>query len=482
LPAIIDNRLDGRTWSYREIEDRSILAGKKLLTLGSRRGDRVAIIADNSAELLCCYLGAMRVGLVAVPINFKLPPSMIDFILKDSGATLAVTDKGHANLVPPGFVSVRLDDETFISRGDVYAGYESEEVFPEPGEIAEILYTSGSTGRPKGVPLSHDGQIWALSVHVQCDPLLAERTIVAAPMYHMNAIISLSVALMNGIRVILMPRFKARDWLQAIEKYQCTVIGGIPSMLAMAAQEVDLINKLNFSSVRRVSIGSAPLSEALIERIKAIFPNAMVSNGYGTTEAGPSVFGDHPNGRPRPPLSVGYPIDGIQWRLTRGTETEGVLEVKTPALLQGYWNLPEVTETKIREGWYDTGDIMRRDSDGFFFFVGRSDDMFVCGGENVFPGEIEKMIEKHPGVVQAAVVAVPDSIKGQVPIAFVVIKPGSRLSTEELKEFSLREGPAYSHPRAFVFVESVPVGSTHKVDKRPLMELAIEASRSAGRR
>ena len=161
-----------------------------------------------------------------------------------------------------------------------------------------------------------------------------------------------------------------------------------------------------------------------------VFPNARVTNGYGTTETGPIVFGAHPDGKPRPKLSLGYPVPQIEWKLVGGaSEDEGVLAPQPPAddrLPQP----PEATAKRLTDGWYDTGDVMRRDADGFFFFVGRADDMFVCGGENVYPGEVEKLLERHPAVLQVRVVPVADEIKDQLPVAFVVARPGSADSEE----------------------------------------------------
>src|SRR5262249_29797941 len=144
----------------------------------------------------------------------------------------------------------------------------------------------------------------------------------------------------------------------------------------------DLLATLDLTSVKAVTIGSAPLTEALVARVQAMFPNATISNGYGTTEAGPSIFEDHPRGLPRPLLSLGYPLAEVGVRLVGGTDEEGVLHVRSPAMFSEYLNLPEVTHEKLRDGWYDTGDVMRRDAEGFYYFTGRADDMFVCGGEN----------------------------------------------------------------------------------------------------
>jgi long-chain acyl-CoA synthetase len=216
--------------------------------------------------------------------------------------------------------------------------------------------------------------------------------------------------------------------------------------------------------------------------VHALFPNAHIENGFGTTEAGPAVFGPHPQGLPRPPLSVGYPLPSIGCRLEEGDRADqGVLALKTPALMPGYLNLPQATEARMRDGWYITGDVMRRDSNGFYFFVGRADDMFVCGGENVYPGEVEKLLERHHAVAQAIVVPAPDDIKGQIPVAFVVPRPGVRANVEEIKQFALREGPAYAHPRFVEFRTILPVAGTHKIDRSALTAEAARISRAAGR-
>jgi acyl-CoA synthetase (AMP-forming)/AMP-acid ligase II len=349
-----------------------------------------------------------------------------------------------------------------------------------PPQTGEILYTSGSTGRPKGVVLSHAGQLWALSVHVAATPMAGERSLIVAPLYHMNALFNVSVCLLNGIEVVLMPRFDAAAYLKAVARHRCTLLSGIPTMFALMARQRELLTRLDLSSVKAVTIGSAPLTEALVARVQEMFPQAAISNGYGTTEAGPSIFEDHPQGLPRPLLSLGYPLPDVEVRLAGGTGDAGVLQVRSPAMFTEYLNLPGVTGAKLHDGWYDTGDVMRRDRSGFYYFTGRADDMFVCGGENVYPGEIEKMLERHPAVLQAAVVAVPDEIKGEIPIAFVVLKERG-VSPEELKRFALESGPAYSHPRAFVVVDELPVATTHKLDKRPLQAQALAAAKALKR-
>jgi acyl-CoA synthetase (AMP-forming)/AMP-acid ligase II len=252
-------------------------------------------------------------------------------------------------------------------------------------------------------------------------------------------------------------------------------------MFALMVRERDLVERLDFSAVREVMIGSAPLTDALLTQVQRLFPAAQVENGFGTTEAGPAAFGPHPDGRPTPPLSVGFPLSEIGCALVDGpSPDEGVLALRTPALMRGYLNLPQATAARMRDGWYLTGDVMRRDADGFYYFLGRADDMFVCGGENVYPGEIEKLLERHPRVAQAIVVPAPDDIKGQIPVAFIVPR-GERPTPEDLKQYALAHAPAYAHPRFIECRESLPVSGTHKIDRTALTSEAARISRAAGR-
>ncbi len=480
--ALIDLAAPSRSLSCAALDTAAESFAAALVNAGIAPGERVAILGENCSEYLIAYMGTMRAGAVSVPVNHRLPAETVRYILGDCAAWLCVVDAAREPLVPDALPRIRLRSagsdgfEAFVA-----GGAQRPANRPPAPDTAEILYTSGSTGRPKGVVLSHAGQLWALSVHVGPSPMAGERALVVAPLYHMNALFNISVCFLNGVEVVLMPHFDAAAYLTAAAEHRCTMLSGIPTMFALMARQPALLARLDLSSVKAVTIGSAPLTEALVERVQRMFPQAVISNGYGTTEAGPSIFEDHPAGLPRPLLSLGYPLPEVEVRLAGGaTPDEGVLQVRSPAMFTEYLNLPEVTRQKLRDGWYDTGDVMRRDAQGFYYFTGRADDMFVCGGENVFPGEIEKMLERHPAVLQAAVVPVPDEIKGEIPIAFVVLRDRN-FPLEELKRFALESGPAFSHPRAFVPVEELPVASTHKLDKRPLKAKALEVARALGR-
>jgi acyl-CoA synthetase (AMP-forming)/AMP-acid ligase II len=214
-----------------------------------------------------------------------------------------------------------------------------------------------------------------------------------------------------------------------------------------------------------------------MEALHRTLPQAKVTNAYGTTEAGPVVFGPHPKGLPQPELSVGYPHPKVQLRLVDGTNrnaVQGVLEMKSPALMLGYHNRPELRSVFTEDGLYVTGDVFRRDENGFHYFVGRTDDMFVSGGENIYPSDVERMLERDPDVAQACVVPIDDEIKGQKPVAFIVPKPGHAPTEDGIKRFALANAPAYQHPRFVWFVDKLPLASTNKLDRSALRRLAEE--------
>jgi len=277
--------------------------------------------------------------------------------------------------------------------------------------------------------------------------------------------------------MVLLPQFNARCYVEAIGRFKVTWLTSVPTMLALATREYETLARTDLSSVEIARTGSAPITQSLIDEVRRAFPKATLGIAYGTTEAGPVMFGPRP-GLAKPDLAVGWPLPGVEVRLVGpdGKEAiEGELWIRTPANMAGYLNLPAKTkEVLTDEGWYKSGDVFRRDATGAYTFVGRTDDMFVCGGENIYPGEVEGMLERHDDIVQACVVPVPDEVKGEKPFAFVVLRPGARLTEDEVKRFALDNAPAYQHPRGVVFITELPLATTNKVDRKTLGRIARE--------
>jgi acyl-CoA synthetase (AMP-forming)/AMP-acid ligase II len=476
--AIIDlgGEAPPREFSYAAVDAMADGVARALVARGFARGERIAILSANRAEYLAAYYGIMRAGLVAVPVNFKFPRATIDFILRDAGARLVFCDPPRRADVPGDLACVQFGGqgaeafERFLDRGPFAA------IVPREREPAMFLYTSGSTGRPKGVVLSHRSHIWVVETRL-APGLDRHRYLIAAPLYHMNALALAKLACAAHATIVLLPQFGASAYIAAIERYRCSWLTAVPPMIAMMLREEEQLARTDLSSVEYIRMGSAPVSASLMAAIRRALPRAAVTNAYGTTEAGPVVFGPHPKGLPQPEASVGYPHPAVVLRLADGTgrdATQGVLEMRCPALMNGYHNRPDVAPPFTADGFYVTGDVFRRDGDGFHYFVGRADDMFVSGGENIYPADVERMLERHPAVAQAAVVPIEDEIKGQKPVAFVVTKPDARASDDEIKRFALANAPAYAHPRFVWFLDELPLASTNKVDRAALRKLAQE--------
>jgi acyl-CoA synthetase (AMP-forming)/AMP-acid ligase II len=461
--------------TYDVLDTRCDAVARGLAGRGFNPGDRIAILAQNRIEFLEVLFGALRAGCVPVPVNFKLAPDTVQLIIEDAGARHVFYDDSAASRLPQGVPATHFDDgyEAFLDPGT----FDSLPVTED--QVSMQFYTSGTTGRPKGVLLSHRGQGWAAGALVEARRLTSdERVLVSAPFFHKNALVAIKTALKPGACLVIMPRFTVRAAIRAVTEHGCTMITGVPTMLQMMLTQRDLIENADFSHVQTISMGSAPASNALLEAIADTFPNAAVQLNYGTTEGGPIMLGwFHPEGKPRPVGSVGYPIPGCEFRFEGGpSDKEGELLVRNPGVALGYHNLPEETAKSFQDGWNRSGDILRQDEDGWFYFVGRVDDMFVCGGENIFPGEVEAMLERHEGIAQAAVLPFPDEIKGELPFAFVVPEPGVELDERDIKAFALENGPAYAHPRRVFILERMPLTGTNKIDREALRALVTVQS------
>jgi long-chain acyl-CoA synthetase len=476
-----------REYTHGEIDRLADACARGLSKRGFRRGDSIAILSANRAEFLVAYFGIMRAGLVAVPVNHKFPRDTIEFVLRDSGTRLAFCDRERRASVPAELPVVEFDatSEGAIAASEGAIDWsafldegEFATVVPDPAEPAMILYTSGSTGRPKGVPLSHRGHLWAVTSRLRGGPYEKDRLVVAAPLFHMNGLGTSKFVFAAHASMVLLPQFDAKRYIESIGRFGVTWLTSVPTMLAMVIRERDTLAKTDLSRVRYVRMGSAPTTQNLIDTIKRTFFNAVVSNAYGTTEAGPVMFGPRPGGQPKPDMSLGWPLPQVEVRTvdSEGRDAdEGVLWIRTPANMTGYLNLPDKTaEVLTPEGWYISGDVFSKDASGAYTFVGRADDMFVCGGENIYPGEVEHLLERHPDIQQACVVPVPDEIKGEKPFAFVVPRPGARLSEDQVKQYALENAPAYQHPRQVVFMTELPLAGTNKIDRAVLKKKAGE--------
>lgn len=478
----LDEAAHETRYTYGQLDTLAKAVARGLLARGVAAGDRVAVLSANRGEFLALLLGALRAGIILVPVNYKFPKALSDFVIADSGAKLVFCDSARRANAPQNLPAIEFGADGSQGFNALLDYGDFTTINPGPRDVALFLYTSGSTGRPKGVKLSHYSHLWVVKTRLAGQDLSDQRYLIAAPMYHMNALALCQMALAGGSSIVLMPQFNARAYINAASRYQATWLTLVPPMMAMMLRETQALATASLSAVQVVRMGSAPVSAALLKAIRAVMPQVRIINSYGTTEGGPVTFAAPPQGENQPFLSIGCRHPQVEVRLIDGQGREsnqGVLQIKSPGVMLGYHNRPDISGAITDDGFYVTGDILRRDDKGFFYFMGRNDDMFVCGGENIFPGEVEKVLETHPDIQQSCVVAVPDEIKGYKPVAFVVLASGAELDAAAIKAHALANAPAYQHPRRVWIVPALPLASTGKVDRKLLTQRALDAMETA---
>ncbi|MBL8672480.1 MAG: acyl--CoA ligase [Alphaproteobacteria bacterium] len=466
---------------YAELEDRLDRFAAVIAGLGLKPGDRMAMCIGNRFEFVEVMYGAMRAGIVPVPLNTRLGADTLAFTIADAGCVAAVVDRTSS----PHIVKV-VDDAGLAVRiafDPVPAGWRDYDTLlmsaPSgfaPPAIADDHpsfqpYTSGSTGKPKGVVLTHAGQLWWIRALQRHWPFgIDERALAAVPLYHKNAMAGAIKPLLHvGASVVILPGFEPRRFLQALSEWKCTRASGVPAVFTLLLQQKDLIEGLDFTWLKRLTIGSAPTPKELLDAVERAF-KVPVGESYGLTEGGPVMIGPPTDGRPVPHGSCGvaWPEGEIKLVGADGAESAsyGELWVRNPGVTPGYYKLPDVNAKRIVDGWLKTGDLFSRDQDGFLYFRGRTDDMFNSGGENVYPLEVENVLLKHPAVAECSVVPVPHAIKGEVPVAMIVLAQGRTAGEDEIKQFCLANGPAYAHPRRVIPVDALPLNGAGKIDRR----------------
>ena len=478
-----------REVAYAELEQRLDRFAAMISGLGLAPGDRLAMAVGNRFEFIEVMYGAIRAGVVPVPLNTRQGAEVLRYIVEDSDAVAAIVEPGCNKFIVDVIEAAGLEPRiAFGPAPEGWRDYESLlKAAPADFEPPELggdhpsfqPYTSGSTGRPKGVVLTHQGQLWGIRCGQQYWPeKSASRALAAVPMYHKNAMAGAFKPLLHaGGSVVILPDFEPRRFLRTLSAYRCTNAGAVPAVYTLLLQHRDLIESLDLTALAGLSVGSAPVQPALMHEIEAAFGVPVVET-YGLTEGGPVPIGAPLDGRPIPVGSCGvdWPEGEVKLVGEDGTEDPhyGEMWVRNPGVTPGYYKRPEVNAERLVDGWLRTGDMFARDDDGFYYFKGRDDEMFNCGGENIYPKEVENLILRLAGVADASVVALAHAVKGEVPVALVAAPAVAGLDEAAVKAFCLENGPAYAHPRRVEVVSELPLNGAGKVDRLAVQRMAEE--------
>ncbi|MDH3208750.1 MAG: AMP-binding protein, partial [Gemmatimonadota bacterium] len=461
----------GTAVTYRELEIGATRIANHLMQLGVKPGDRVLLLYPNTPHFVLSYYGALKCGAVVVPaspldtateVEYKLKHSqskivffldllygsvkglvqnsgVVQFIAGDLADYLPFPQR-HLFRIKKKTMARELPDCRTSSKlarfTDVASGGSKDDVSVEtrPDELAVILYTGGTTGLSKGVMLSHR----ALAVNQEmakawADLSSADVQLCVLPFFHgFGLSVGLHLGLIHGLKLVLVPRFDPKSVLSNIEKRGVTIFAGVPTMY-IAMLRHPSFRKLRRARLRGCFVGAAPAPESLKEQFQEK-TGGMLIEGYGLTEA-VTAKSANPYKGTKKPRSIGLPWPDVVFKIVDpdtgeelGPGREGELILKSPDIMMGYWKNEEATRDAIRDGWLYTGDIARMDDDGYFYIVDRKKDLIICGGYNVYPTEVEEVLFQLPQVEQACVIGVPDDYKGEVPKAYLVLKPGQRLT------------------------------------------------------
>jgi long-chain acyl-CoA synthetase len=459
------------TISWAALDETSTGLARWFLDQGLQPGDRVAVCSPNSIALVQVYVGLFKAGLIAVPINMRLKPDEVRFILGHAEPKMAFCEPAFAPLLEQAGAAF----PRFGRLPDLAPAKADAPDLPAvgPDSLALIVYTSGTTARPKGVAhtqgvLCQKGlKGLAISRHVSDQVWL-----ILLPMMHVSGLWSLAMGLCDGYHVVLLPKFDPAAALDAIEKFGCTTTGGLPTMI-LALVEEQASRPRRVSTLRSVIGGGDAVPAGLQTRFKELF-GIELRELYAMTEMcaiAANIPGACREG------SVGLPLDGIEVRVidldgcdVPAGET-GEIIVRGSSLCVGYWNDPQATRAAMGSGWLHTGDLGARDSDGFIWFRGRKKEIIIRAGSNISPQEVEEALYKHPAVLETGVIGVPDPVTIERVAAFVVLREGHTASADDLCAFARRHIADYKAPEEIHFCKELPKNAVGKVQRRALKEM-----------
>lgn len=481
-------RFKDLTWTYAELETQTNQVARGLQGLGIKNGDRVGLLHLNSPYFIISYFAIAKLGAVVVPINVMFKGDEITYLMNDAQAAAMIVGANFEPLIKairPGLATVKnivivdknapVEDPAYVSFTNLLAG---DAAVPQTGpintdDVAVFLYTSGTTGHPKGAMLTHRNLIANAKATAEAtETTEKDNTLCVLPMFHSFAwTCCISLQLYTCGTITILEAFVPQTVLSTIIKEKTTVFAGVPTMYAVLLQ-VPEVNPADFAHIRLAYSGGASLPVEVLKRIDEKY-GIKILEGYGLSECSPVCTVNSYRGV-RKPGSIGVALPDVELKIVNENGVElprgeaGELIVKGPHVMQGYYNLPEATAETLRDGWCYTGDVAYMDEEGYVFIVDRKKDLILVGGLNVYPREIEEILYTNPKVAEAAVIGLPDELRGEAVKAVVALKAGETATEREIIKFCQEKLANYKLPKIVEFVEALPKTSTGKILKRAL--------------
>ncbi|MFW9975223.1 MAG: long-chain fatty acid--CoA ligase [Candidatus Thorarchaeota archaeon] len=485
--GVIDN-IKNKRYTFESMENRANQVARLLLDSGIQKGDRVGVFSKNRFDFLDILFACGKIGAILTPFNTRLTTPEIEYLIKKTDPTMFFYDPNlkHQFEEFRSFLMkkqvVAMGEKKIDADSDIHSlmmRKSSSPVNRPPITLDDpylIVFTGGTTGLPKGAILSHGLVLWnSINTIVSWGLRPDDIQPLLFPLFHTGGINVLLIPFFHiGAKSIIMGDFDVDTTFKVIEDEKCTLVIAVPTMFNMMSESPNF-KKSNFDSVRVFISGGAPCPVAIMEKYWE--RGKILKMGYGLTEVGPNNFFLPESEVKRKPSSVGFPVFHCDMRVVddHGNEVPtgdiGELMLRGPHTFTGYWDEPEETSKTIEpNGWVHTGDLVMKDEEGFYFITGRKKDMFISGGENVYPTEIEELLYKHPAILEAAVVGVPHEKWGEVGKAVIVLKPKSSLTEEEILEYLVGKLARYKIPKHYEFRKELPKSAAGKILKRELTE------------
>jgi fatty-acyl-CoA synthase len=507
IPDSVAVHFEGAELTYRELDERVTRLTNALAERGVGVGDRVAVLALNSIEVIESYLASVRLGAIGVPLNFRLTPAELGFLLADSGAVATVVDAAlapslgaAAEYAPPPPTCLVIGGGPDPAVGEDYeravrgASPERTELVVDEQAPAFIMYTSGTTGRPKGAVLTHHNLLmhaFSSSMHlgVGTDDRVS---LSGAPLFHIAGLSGYLMSLLPGGTFVVMRSggFDPVATVRLLAARRVTTCFFVPSQwqaICEAVHTMPELADLDLSALRRISWGAAPASRTLLRTMIGTFPGAQLVTAFGQTECSPVTCYLRGEDAIRKLGSVGTPMLNVEARVVDDEMNDvprgevGEIVYRSPMVMKEYWNNPEATAEAFAGGWFHSGDLVREDEDGYLYVVDRKKDMIISGGENIYCAEVEDALADHPKIAEVALIGVPHPRWGEAPLAVLVpVDPVDPPSAEEVERHCRERLAGYKCPKRVEVVAALPRNASGKVRKTELRQaFAVEGLVSA---